>query len=83
MSQFARSPRQLGNIIQRVRKQRGLTQTELANLAGLRQEMVSKIETGHGSTKLSALYSLFSALGLDMLVENRSAQPGKAIEDIF
>ena len=31
MSHIARSPRQLGNIIQRTRKQRGLTQTDLAN----------------------------------------------------
>lgn len=83
MSQIARSPRQLGNLIQRARKQRGLTQTELANLAGLRQEMVSKIETGHDSTRLSALHSLFAALDLDMLVEHRSARPDKGIEDIF
>lgn len=83
MSQIARSPRQIGNLIQRARKQRGLTQTELANLAGLRQEMVSKIETGHDSTRLSALYSLFAALDLDMLVEHRSSRPAKDIEDIF
>ena len=83
MSQIARSPRQIGNLIQRARKQRGLTQTELANLAGLRQEMVSKIETGHDSTRLSALSSLFAALDLDMLVEHRSSRPGKDIEDIF
>ena len=83
MSQIARSPRQLGNLIQRARKQRGLTQTELANLAGLRQEMISKIETGHDSTRLSSLYSLFAALDLDMLVDHRSARPDKDIEDIF
>jgi HTH-type transcriptional regulator/antitoxin HipB len=83
MSQLARSPRQLGNLIQWARKQRGITQTDLANLAGLRQEMVSRIETGYDSTKLSALYSLFAALDLDMLVEHRSARPGKDIEDIF
>ena len=83
MSQIARSPRQIGNLIQRARKQRGLTQTELANLAGLRQEMVSKIETGHDSTRLSALYSLFAALDLDMLVDHRSSRPSKDIEDIF
>ena len=83
MPQIARSPRQLGNLSQRARKERGLTQTELANLAGLRQEMVSKIETGHDSTRLSALYSLFAALGLDMLVDQRSARQGKNIEDVF
>ena len=83
MSQIARSPRQLGNLIQRTRKQRGLTQTELANLAGLRQEMVSKIETGHDSTRLATLYSLVAALDLDMLVDQRSARQGKGIEDVF
>ena len=83
MSQIARSPRQLGNLIQRARKQRGLTQTELANLAGLRQEMVSKIETGHDSARLAALYSLFAALDLDMLVDPRSTRQGTNIEDVF
>ena len=45
--------------------------------------MVSKIETGHDSTRLSSLYSLFAALDLDMLVDHRSARPDKGIEDIF
>lgn len=47
MPHKARSPRPLGNIIQCTCKQRGLTQTDLANLPGMRQEMISKIETGH------------------------------------
>ena len=52
-------------------------------LESLRQEMVSKIETGHDSTRLAALYSLFAALNLDMLVDQRSARQGKDIEDVF
>lgn len=83
MSHIARSPRQLGNIIQRTRKQRGLTQTDLANLAGLRQEMISKIETGHEGTKLSSIYALFAALDLELLIDTRSGRPAQGIEDIF
>lgn len=83
MPHIARSPRQLGNIIQRARKQRGLTQTELAQLSGLRQEMISRIETGHEGTKLSSLYALFAALDLDLLVDTRSGKASKEIEDIF
>ena len=83
MPYIARSPRQLGNIIQRTRKQRALTQTELANLAGLRQDMVSKIETGHEGTKLSSIYALFGALDLELIVDTRSGRPAKDIEDIF
>ena len=46
MPNIARSPKQLGAALQRARKQKGMSQTELARLAGLRQELVSKIETG-------------------------------------
>jgi HTH-type transcriptional regulator / antitoxin HipB len=83
MSHIARSPKQLGATIQRTRKQRGLTQTELANLAGLRQEMISKIETGHEGTKLSSIYALFAALDLELVVDTRSGKPTKTIADIF
>lgn len=83
MAHIARSPRDLGNLIQRTRKQRGLTQTELANLAGLRQELISKIERGQEGTKLSNLYALLAALGLDLMVGDRAGAPGKGIEDIF
>ncbi len=83
MVQIARSPRQMGNIIQRTRKQRSLTQTDLANLAGLRQELISKIETGHEGTKLSSVYALFAALDLELVVDKRSGPTPKEIEDIF
>jgi HTH-type transcriptional regulator/antitoxin HipB len=83
MPQIARSPKQLGNIIQRARKQRGLTQIELAQISGLRQEMISRIETGHEGTKLSSLYALFAALDLDLFADIRSCKASKEIEDIF
>lgn len=83
MSQIARSARQLGNIIHRARKQRGLTQTNLANLAGLRQELISKIETGHDGIKLSSIYALFAALDLDLVIDSRSASSKPNIEDVF
>jgi HTH-type transcriptional regulator / antitoxin HipB len=83
MSHIARSPLQLGTIIQRRRKQRGLTQTALANLSGLRQELISKIETGHEGTKLSSIYALFAALDLELVVDERSGRSAINIEDIF
>ncbi|WP_282950470.1 MULTISPECIES: helix-turn-helix domain-containing protein [unclassified Sphingopyxis] len=83
MTQVARSPKQLGNLIQRARRQKGLTQTELAGLSGLRQELISKIEGGHDGTKLSSIYTLFAALELDLLVDSRSHGAAVEIEDIF
>lgn len=83
MSQIARSPKQLGTIIRNARKQRSMTQTELAGLTGLRQEMISIIETGQEGAKLSSIYALFAALDLELVVDSRSGRPAKNIEDIF
>ena len=49
----------------------------------MRQEMVSKIETGHEGTKLSSVFALFAALDLELLVDTRSGRPTQNIEDIF
>jgi HTH-type transcriptional regulator/antitoxin HipB len=83
MSLIVRSPKQLGNIIRRTRRQHSMTQTQLAGLTGLRQELISKIETGHEGTKLSTVFVLFGALGLEIVVEMRTTGALKGIEDIF
>lgn len=83
MSQIVRSSVQLGNIIRRARRNRGWTQSELADHAGLRQELVSKIETGHEGTKLSTIHAIFAALSLDLVVDARNARQAADIEDIF
>ena len=83
MSHVVRSPEQLGTLIRRARRQRGMTQANLAGLTGLRQELVSRIETGHEGTKLSSIYALFAALNLELIVDDRNAKAAKDIEDIF
>ncbi len=83
MHQIIRSPSQLGAIIRGARRDLGWTQSQLADLSGLRQELISKIETGHESTKLSSLHALFGALGLDLVVEKRSTGKTLDIGDIF
>lgn len=83
MSLIIRSSKQLGNIIRTKRRQRGITQTQLAGLTGLRQELISKTETGHEGTKLSTVFALFGALGLELAVEMRTSGAAKDIADIF
>jgi HTH-type transcriptional regulator / antitoxin HipB len=80
---IARSSHQLGRLIQRFRQEKGLNQTELAHLAGQRQEMISKIETGHGGVKLATVFDVLAALGLEMTLESRSRSSSADIEDIF
>jgi HTH-type transcriptional regulator/antitoxin HipB len=83
MHKIVRSPIQLGTIIRRERHQRSWTQSDLAALSGLRQELISKIETGHEGTKLSAIYAIFAALDLELVVEQRNTDQAKDIGDIF
>jgi HTH-type transcriptional regulator/antitoxin HipB len=81
VTELARSPKQIGNIIRRARKHRGWNQTQLADRAGLRQETISLIETGHPAAKLDTLLDILTALDLEFQVAPRSRT--NAIEDIF
>jgi HTH-type transcriptional regulator / antitoxin HipB len=83
MSAFARSPKQLGLLVQRHRKHRGLSQTELAGIAGLRQEMLSKIENGQPGSRLSSIYAVLAALDLEMTIQPRTKSSPDDIADLF
>jgi HTH-type transcriptional regulator/antitoxin HipB len=83
MPLVARSPKQLGTILQRTRKQRGLSQTEVANLVGLRQEKISKVESGQEGAKLSTIFALLAALDLEISIDARAGKPSRGIGDIF
>ena len=83
MSDIARSSKQLGLLIQRHRKAAGLSQTELADKAGMRQEMVSKIEGGQAGSRLSSIYDLLTALDLEMTLRPRTKSTPDDIADIF
>ena len=56
-AQFARNVRQL-------RTQRGMTQFELAQSAGLGRSFVSQLESGHFSATLETVAALARALGV-------------------
>lgn len=71
MNALARSPQQLGNTIRRARKERGMSQSALGVLAGLRQETISLIENGHPAAKLETILAVLSALHLELRVEAR------------
>ena len=74
MSELARSPEQLGNTIRRARKKRGMSQSELGEKAGLRQETISLIENGNPAAKLETILAILSVLGLEFQISERSAK---------
>lgn len=83
MGDLARDPRQIGNLIRRIRKKQGLSQTQLGEKAGLRQETISLIETGNPSTTLETILSVLAALDLEFRIVPRSKGRAADIEEIF
>jgi|ERR1035437_7091354 HTH-type transcriptional regulator/antitoxin HipB len=72
MSDLARDPRQLGNLIRRARKSRALSQGALGAKAGLRQETISLMESGNSAAKLETILAVLAALDLELRVAPRS-----------
>ena len=82
MTSLARTPRQIGTLVRRARKKKGISQTELADKVGTRQATVSMIETGNSAVKLATLLAVLAALDLELRIAPRS-QGVAEIEDIF
>lgn len=72
MIDLARSPQQIGNLIRRARKKRTLSQQELGQKTGLRQETISLVENGNPGAKIETLLSILSALDLEFHIAPRS-----------
>lgn len=83
MNTLARTPRQIGSILQRARKRRGWTQADLAIRAGIRQATISLIESGNTAAKLKTLLATLAALDLEIQIGPRSKGSADDIEDLF
>jgi HTH-type transcriptional regulator/antitoxin HipB len=82
MEQIIRTSKQLGAAMRRCRRSAGLSQGELGAKINLRQATISALEKGAPGTQLRTLIDVMSALGLEMVVRDRSQAAGK-IEDLF
>lgn len=59
---------ELGSELQRARKQNGLTQEQLAELAGISERTLRSIEHGAGNPSIEAVLSVANVLGLQISV---------------
>lgn len=83
MSELARSPEQIGNAIRRARKKCGMSQSELGEKAGLRQETISLIENGNPAAKLETILAVLSALGLGFQIHPRMSKMVMAAQGLL
>lgn len=66
----------LGIAIKRMRKNRGLSQTELGELTGMRQATISDLENGKGT--LDSLFKAVQILKINMTCTNQKSSSKKA-----
>lgn len=62
----------LGNIIKERRKALSITQRELAALAGIGINTLTKIERGEANPSLKVVLSILNTLGLEMDIKIKS-----------
>ena len=83
MEPIARTPKQIGAALRRVRRARGLTQNALGKKIKLRQATISRLEAGEPATQLQTLCNVLLALDLEVVVRARTKGTAKDIEEIF
>ena len=81
MSEIGRDPKQIGSIIRRARKRMGISQTQLGDMSGLRQETISLLENGNPASKLETVLSVLNALDLEFQIALRSKN-GLNVEEL-
>lgn len=72
----ARNPSQLGTALLRFRKQVPWTQQEVGERSGIKQSIVSQVESGTPGVRLSTLFKILAALNLELVVKNREKMNG-------
>ena len=83
MDQATRTQAQLGAFLRRVRKAKGLTQAGLSDRISKRQATISNLESPEGGATLETLFSVLSALDLELVVRPRTKATHKQLEDLF
>lgn len=83
MDTIARTPKQVGAAIRRMRRSRDMTQEALGIQMHARQATVSKLEAGEPATQLRILMDALAALELELVIRPRSAASAREIEELF
>ena len=64
----------IGAVIRTRRKHLGMTQQDVAEIAGVQRQTISRVESGNGTVAVSTLARVAIAVGLDLGVKPRYEQ---------
>lgn len=65
------TPERLGNLIRRRRRELGLNQTDLADVARTTLRFVSELEGGKPTAQLDGILRVLAALGIELEARSR------------
>ncbi|MBY0243040.1 MAG: helix-turn-helix transcriptional regulator [Burkholderiaceae bacterium] len=63
---------QLGELVRLVRKEQGLTQLDVAGLAGMSNRFVIDLERGKTTLQMQKVLDVLSLLGLEVVIRKKS-----------
>ena len=69
------SPEELGAAIRAFRKERGLTQADAADLAGVGPRFLSELERGKATAELGRVMPVLERFGLPLTLAQRGGRP--------
>ena len=67
----------IGRAMRALRRAQGVTQVDLADLAGVGPRFVSEIENGKKTAEIGKVVQVLAALGATLVVVPRGAGPGR------
>ncbi len=71
MSDIANITLSIGAAIRTRRKQLGMTQLDVAEIAGLQRQTIGRVETGNEAVAVATVARVAAAVGLDLMVMPR------------
>lgn len=66
------STSQLGELVRAVRKEQGLTQLDVAGLAGMSNRFVIDLERGKETLQMQKVLDVLSLLGLEVVIRKKA-----------
>jgi transcriptional regulator with XRE-family HTH domain len=74
MSDITNILENIGAVIRTRRKRLGMTQQDVAEIAGVQRQTISRVETGNGTVAVTTLVRVALVVGLDLGVKSRYEQ---------
>lgn len=83
MSKAYKTPEQIGAAISQARREKNLTQSQLADLAGTTQKQISLIEAGSQGVRIDKICNVLAALRFSFALVSAQKQNVSRVEDVF